>query len=70
MDNQKLLTMAEVREFLGGRSRSAVYSDIATGRLPQPFRFGGRIFWRADELQSHLDGLIEAQRFQTAEIEP
>jgi len=62
MDIPKMLTMAEVRHILGSRSRSAVYTDIAAGRLPQPLRLGGRVYWRADELEAHLRDLAEAQR--------
>lgn len=62
MDISKMLTMSEVRKILGGRSRSAVYTDIAEGRLPQPLRLGGRIYWHADELDAHLRAMAAAQR--------
>ena len=62
MDISKMLTTSEVREILGGRSRSAVYTDIAEGRLPQPLRLGGRIYWQANELDAHLRAMTEAQR--------
>lgn len=57
----KYLTLAELRAKLGGRSRSAIYADLAAGRLPQPIRLGGRIYWPEAELDAHLRDLREAQ---------
>lgn len=56
---QTYLTLAELRAKLGGRSRSAIYLDLAAGRLPQPIKLGGRLFWPSDELDVHLRGLRE-----------
>ena len=58
----KYLTMRDIREALGGRSRGAIYKDIATGRLPQPLLLGGKNLWRSDELEAHLAHLTETQR--------
>ncbi|WP_201156852.1 helix-turn-helix transcriptional regulator [Rhodobaculum claviforme] len=58
----KYLTMNDIREALGGRSRGAIYKDIATGRLPQPLLLGGKNLWRSDELEAHLAHLTDAQR--------
>ena len=54
---QRYLTMREVSERLGNRSRSAIYNDIAAGRLPAPIRLGGRVYWPEDDLAAHLRGL-------------
>jgi hypothetical protein len=35
---QRYLTLNELREKLGRRSRSAIYLDLAAGRLPQPIK--------------------------------
>ena len=51
---QRYLTLREVSERLGGRSRSAIYADLAAGRLPQPVKLGGRIYWPEDTLAAHL----------------
>ena len=51
---QTYLTLNEVRARLGGRSRSAIYTDLAAGRLPQPLKLGGRIYWPSDEIEAHL----------------
>jgi prophage regulatory protein len=46
----KLLTLREVSERLGGRSRAALYVDWAKGRLPAPVRIGGRTYMREADL--------------------
>jgi predicted DNA-binding transcriptional regulator AlpA len=38
---QTYITLTELRSRLGDRSRSAIYLDIANGRLPQPMKLGG-----------------------------
>ena len=54
---QTYLTLTELRAKLGNRSRSAIYTDLATGRLPQPIKLGGRIYWAEDEVDAHLRNL-------------
>lgn len=54
---QTYLTLNELRAKLGNRSRSAIYIDIAEGRLPQPLKFGGRIYWPEGEVEAHLKNL-------------
>ena len=58
---QKYLTLNELRAKLGGRSRSAIYLDIAAGRLPQPIKLGGRLYWPEDDVDSHLRSLRETE---------
>lgn len=53
----KYLTFTELRAKLGNRSRSAVYDDLAAGRLPKPLKLGGRNYWPEDELDAHLRAL-------------
>ncbi len=52
----KYLTMSEVRQKLGGRSRSSIYLDIRAKRLPSPFKFGARLFWKEDEVDAAIEG--------------
>jgi prophage regulatory protein len=54
---QRFLTLKEVSKRLGGRSRSALYCDMAAGRLPPPIRLGGRIYWPENDLDLHLRAL-------------
>lgn len=51
---QRYLTLTELRTKLGNRSRSAIYADLAAGRLPQPIKLGGRIYWAESEIDAHL----------------
>ena len=58
---QNYITLTELRKKLGNRSRSAVYVDLAEGRLPQPIKMGvkGRLLWPEDEIDAHLLKLRE-----------
>lgn len=55
----RYLTLAELRGKLGNRSRSAIYADLAAGRLPPPIKLGGRIYWAEAEIDAHLRNLRE-----------
>jgi len=57
---QTYLTLTELREKLGNRSRSAIYLDLEAGRLPKPIKLGGRLYWPEADLDAHLKSL-EAQ---------
>jgi prophage regulatory protein len=51
---QTYLTLNELRVKLGNRSRSAIYLDVKAGRLPQPIKLGGRIYWAEGDLDAYL----------------
>jgi prophage regulatory protein len=51
------LTLRELSAKLGGRSRSAIYIDLETGRLPPPLKLGGKLYWPENEIDTHLDAL-------------
>ena len=51
---QTYLTFTELRSKLGGRSRSAIYLDLAKGRLPQPIKLGSRLYWPEGDFEAHL----------------
>jgi len=53
-DMQRYLTLTELRAKLGGRSRSAIYTDLEAGRLPQPVKLGGRLYWPEGDVDAHL----------------
>ncbi len=57
----KYLTLNDLREKLGGRSRSAIYLDLAAKRLPQPVKLGGRLYWPEADLDDHLRALRDEQ---------
>lgn len=56
---QRYLTLKELREKLGGRSRSAIYNDLEARRLPEPLRLGGRLYWPEADLEAHLRAMSE-----------
>lgn len=56
---QRYLNFPELRAKLGNRSRSAIYIDLAAGRLPQPIKLGGRLYWPEGDLDAHLDAMRE-----------
>ena len=52
---QRFLTLTELRAKLGNRSRSAIYTDLKAGRLPQPIKLGGRLYWPEGNLAAWLE---------------
>ena len=53
----KYLNFKALRAKLSNRSRSAIYLDLEAGRLPQPLKLGGRLYWVEDEVDAHLGEL-------------
>jgi len=51
------LNFSELRAKLGNRSRSAIYCDLAAGRLPEPVKLGGKLYWREADVDAHLEML-------------
>ena len=56
----KYITLKELSEKLGNRSRSSIYLDIQAGRLPKPVKLGGRNLFIVDEVDARLSALREA----------
>ena len=56
----KYLYMSGLQKKLG-RSRSAIYKDIAAGRIPEPLRFGSKLMWRERDVDEHIQRLFEDQ---------
>jgi prophage regulatory protein len=59
---QTYLTLTELRAKLGNRSRSAIYIDLKLGRLPQPVKLGGRLYWGEGDVDAHLRDMLAATR--------
>jgi len=59
---KQYLTLSELRAKLGGRSRSAIYVDLKLGRLPQPIKLGGRLYWPEGDVDAHLRDMLAATR--------
>ena len=56
-DMDRYLTLTELRAKLGNRSRSAIYLDLAAGRLPKPVKLGGRLYWPEGDLDAWMRDL-------------
>ena len=50
----RYLTFKELRAKLGNRSRSSIYNDLSAGRLPQPIKLGGKLYWPEADVDAHL----------------
>lgn len=53
----RYLTLTQLSEKLGNRSRSSIYRDVEAGRLPSPVKFGARLYWP----EAAVDNAIAAQ---------
>ena len=53
----KYLNFNDLREKLGGRSRTTIYRDIEAGRLPRPILLGGRNYWIEAEVDKAMQNL-------------
>ena len=63
----KYLSFTGLRAKLGGRGRTTVYRDVEFGRLPQPIKLGGRLYW----IESQVDeAMTEAQSETSQENAP
>ena len=59
---QTYLTLKGLCAKLGGRSRSAIYLDLAKGRLPQPIKLGSRLYWSEGDIEAHLITLQKREK--------
>lgn len=50
----KYVSFPELQAKIGGRSRSSIYRDIEMGRLPQPIKFGARLYWIEADIDAAL----------------
>ncbi len=46
----RYITLNQLSEKLGGRSRSSLYRDLENGQIPNPIRVGGRLYWIEEEV--------------------
>lgn len=52
----KYLSFDQLREKLGGRSRNAIYNDVAAGKLPPPVKLG-KLYWPEADVEEALKAL-------------
>ncbi|WP_157440895.1 helix-turn-helix transcriptional regulator [Aestuariivita boseongensis] len=56
---KRYITLAQLQEKLGHRSRSSIIRDYKeTGLLPAPIKLGARLYWS----EAEVDAAIEAKR--------
>ena len=53
----KYLTMNQLREKLGNRSRNSIYRDCESGKIPNPIKLGGRLYWNEADVETALSEL-------------
>jgi prophage regulatory protein len=53
----KLLTITELLELTGYKSRSTIYRLMRQDRCPPPVIIGGRVRWRTDSIGAWLNAL-------------
>jgi prophage regulatory protein len=55
IDTDRIYRLPEVRERIGGLSRSWVYLAVAQGRFPPPIRLGAySVGWRHKDIEAFL----------------
>ena len=62
LTSNRYITLDQLREKLGGRSRSSIYRDLENGRIPNPIRIGARLYWCEEE----VEGFLNARRIGTS----
>ena len=50
----RYITLDQLSEKLGGRSRSSIYRDLENGSIPNPVRIGARLYWCEEEVEDFL----------------
>ena len=50
----RYLSFPDLQAKIGGRSRSSIYRDLEVGRLPQPIKFGARLYWIEADIDAPL----------------
>ncbi|MEP3632376.1 MAG: AlpA family phage regulatory protein [Shimia thalassica] len=48
------LNFSELRRKLGDRGRTTIYRDVEAGRLPEPIKLGGRLYWVEEDIDKAL----------------
>ena len=55
----RYLNFNELQSKLGNRSRSSIYRDIESGRLPRPIKIGSRLYWPEADIDAAIAALAE-----------
>ncbi|MGG7643900.1 helix-turn-helix transcriptional regulator [Rhodovulum sp. YNF3179] len=61
----RFITLQQLRNKMGGRSRNAIFADIERGLLPPPKKFGdgpgAKNYWNEAEVDRALETLTASQ---------
>ena len=55
--SERYLTIAQLSEKLGGRSRASLHRDRKEGRIPEPIYLGNKPLWRESDVDAAMDAL-------------
>jgi prophage regulatory protein len=55
----RYITLDQLSDKLGGRSRSSIYRDLESERIPQPIRIGVRLYWCEAEVEEFLKAIAD-----------
>ena len=50
----KYINFQQLQKKLGNRSRSAIYVDMKTDRLPKPVKIGRRLYWSEETIDIEM----------------
>lgn len=50
----RYINLTQLSEKLGGRSRSSLIRDYKSGRLPEPFKIGSRLYWAEADIDAAI----------------
>ena len=54
----QMITLKQLSEKLGGRSRASLYNDMAAGRIPKGFKIGNRRYFRESDIDALFNGEV------------
>ena len=57
MHAMNYINFQQLQSKLGNRSRSAIYVDLETGRLPHPIKMGRRSYWIEHQVDQRIQDL-------------
>lgn len=55
----RYLSFTQLQAKLGNRSRSSIYRDFASGRLPRPIKLGSRLYWAERDIDAAIAAYAE-----------
>ena len=55
--NDRLLTLSDILDATGYRSRTTIWSLVRASRFPVPVRLDRRVRWRESEIRAWIDAL-------------